>query len=530
MIPNCTVVTSFYKKNIDSSISQDIYIKKIDLLLNLPVYLVFFTEIEFVEIFKLKRKEYGFSDITLIIERKFEGLLKQNNINSESHILSCSKFDFVLNTIDFNPFNTRKFSWLDAFICEKYSHEIILNILNYNNSEKFYIQISDVIDKKFKLIENKKEYYSSYKNVVCGELFTCGAEIGIKILNSLNNNFIKTTDLGFGSGDEMLYLEVLDEFYNDIEKSYVSINNIVKKYLAFHYHKECYDCCKEVLAKDNIFSYSESHMNILFAYYISSFYYKNSESLEIIKQIYNVCKVNPIVNQMFDNNKGFYESQFKFVSGYDKLKLELEKEKLDYVKNKYHNLCYNKTNINEHLPTLYKYASDCESVFETGVGGVISSWAFSYGLLNNGKEKKQLFMNDKKYCNINELLKNTKNTTLKIDYEWVSNLQLEVKQNYDIIFIDTWHIYGQLKRELKKFSQFTNKYIIIHDTTVDEIYGETIRNGWNAEQQSIESGFPIEEITCGLWKAIEEFLVDNSEWKIKERYYNNNGLTILEKI
>ena len=115
MIPDCTVITCFYKKNIDSSISQDIHLKKIELLLKLPVYLVFFTENEFVEIFKLKRKEYGFSDITLIIERKFEGLLKQNKINSESHILSCSKFDFVLNTINFNPFNTKKFSWLDSF-------------------------------------------------------------------------------------------------------------------------------------------------------------------------------------------------------------------------------------------------------------------------------------------------------------------------------------------------------------------------------------------------------------------------------
>jgi hypothetical protein len=799
MIPDCTVITCFYKKNIDSSISQDIHLKKIELLLKLPVYLVFFTENEFVEIFKLKRKEYGFSDITLIIERKFEGLLKQNKINSESHILSCSKFDFVLNTINFNPFNTKKFSWLDSFICEKYSHEKILNILNYNNSEKFYIQIPDVIDKKFKLIENKKEYYSSYKNVVCGDFFTCGAEIGIKILNSLNNNFIKTTNLGFGSGDEMLYLEVLDEFYNDIEKSYININinNIVKKYLDFHYHKECYDCCKQILGKENIINYTQNYMDILFSYYISAFYYKYNETIKIIKYIYDVCKINPIINQEFNNKKGFYESQFKFVSGYDNLKLELNledkkiedkknkviisifgcatkpkfkneilkinetwgkrceelgvkvlfflgeektdliddkkyiylknvgndyesasykqnlgfkyiyehfdfdyiytcgtdtylnidkllqyldtldktkdlyigghgdfrkigddyiyfhfggggitltnsiiqklypkldtidnewkqicisknvndlipscdvllayyinkfnceiiknenfyscnykgyswnntyrccsdkikipdiischhmsltefdeyttilksnnyffnyktKQNLYYVKNKYDQLCNNYQNksvdIYEHLQTLYKYASECESVFETGVRGVISSWAFSYGLLNNGKERKQLFMNDISKCDNMELLENTKNTTLKIDYEWINNLHLEVKQNYDIVFIDTWHIYGQLKRELKKLSKFSNKYIIMHDTTVDEIYGETIRNGWNAEQQSIDSGFPIEEIKCGLWKAIEEFLVDNSEWKIKERYYNNNGLTILEKI
>ena len=211
-----------------------------------------------------------------------------------------------------------------------------------------------------------------------------------------------------------------------------------------------------------------------------------------------------------------------------------QKTDLDYVKDKYENLCKvignHNIDIYEHLPTLYKYASECESIFETGVRGVISSWSFAYGLLNNGKERKQLFMNDISKCNNMELLEKTKNTTLKIDYEWINNLELKVKQNYDIVFIDTWHIYGQLKRELANLSKFTNKYIIMHDTTVDEIYGETIRNGWNAEQQSIDSGFPIEEIKCGLWKAIEEFLVDNSEWKIKERYYNNNGLTILEKI
>lgn len=39
----------------------------------------------------------------------------------------------------------------------------------------------------------------------------------------------------------------------------------------------------------------------------------------------------------------------------------------------------------------------------------------------------------------------------------------------------------------------------MHDTTVDEIYGETIRCYMNAEEQSIESGIPVEEINKGLW-------------------------------
>jgi hypothetical protein len=41
-----------------------------------------------------------------------------------------------------------------------------------------------------------------------------------------------------------------------------------------------------------------------------------------------------------------------------------------------------------------------------------------------------------------------------------------------------------LKRELAKFAPNTNKYIIMHDTTVDEIYGETIRTGMNSKQQT----------------------------------------------
>lgn len=185
--------------------------------------------------------------------------------------------------------------------------------------------------------------------------------------------------------------------------------------------------------------------------------------------------------------------------------------------------------INEHLYTLSKYASECESVFETGVRGCISSWALIHGLLKNNKPKKKLFMNDINKCDIQKLLDDTKDLSIKIEYEWKNNLELDIKEKYDMIFIDTWHVYGQLKRELNKFAPFTNKYIIMHDTTVDEWLGETIRMGWNPIQQSIDSGFPIEEITKGLWPAIDEFLRSNNEWVLHERYVNNNGLTILRR-
>jgi hypothetical protein len=186
--------------------------------------------------------------------------------------------------------------------------------------------------------------------------------------------------------------------------------------------------------------------------------------------------------------------------------------------------------IMEHLMTLYKYAKECDSVFETGVRGCVSSWAFLKGLLDGDRtNKKKLFLNDITTCYIDGLLSISKNFDIEITYEWKNNLLLEFNQTYDITFIDTWHVYGQLKRELDKFSKITNKYIIMHDTTIDEIYGETIRQGLNAEKQSKESGIPIEEINKGLWPAITDFLQNNPEWYIKERFTNNNGLTILSR-
>ena len=58
---------------------------------------------------------------------------------------------------------------------------------------------------------------------------------------------------------------------------------------------------------------------------------------------------------------------------------------MEYVKRNYEFLCRRPSDINEHLPTLFAYTTDCESVVELGVRGCVSSWAFLYGLLNNNK-------------------------------------------------------------------------------------------------------------------------------------------------
>lgn len=203
---------------------------------------------------------------------------------------------------------------------------------------------------------------------------------------------------------------------------------------------------------------------------------------------------------------------------------------MEKIKNKYNILCNKSSDINEHLPTLYKYATECESIIECGVRRCVSSWAFTYGLLNNNKVNKTFLLNDITDCDINELLINTKEFDINIKFIKCSNLILEVDHNYDLVFIDTWHVYGQLKRELNKFNKITNKYIIMHDTTIDEIFSESVRNKHDINNKMEEFNFTYDEVILGLGKAIDEFLLENSNWKIKEKYVNNNGLTVLEKI
>jgi len=188
--------------------------------------------------------------------------------------------------------------------------------------------------------------------------------------------------------------------------------------------------------------------------------------------------------------------------------------------------CKSVSDINEHLPILSGLASECESVIELGVRGVVSSWAFAHGLKRGGR----MFMNDLDDCVVNEFIRVAK-AEKDIDATFVkgNDLEIELPPKSDILFIDTWHVYGQLKRELARYESLASKYIVLHDTTVDGEKGESLRMGMNILEQSNQTGIPVDEITKGLWPAVEEFLVAFPHWILKERLINNNGLTILTR-
>jgi hypothetical protein len=213
---------------------------------------------------------------------------------------------------------------------------------------------------------------------------------------------------------------------------------------------------------------------------------------------------------------------------------------MDVIIKKFRGLCNTASDINEHLPTLFRYAKQCNSAIELGVRGCISSWAIAAGLLENKNGiRKRMFMNDTQACQIGEFIDAVEPLNIDVKYEWKNDLEVQFEKGemYDLVFIDTWHVYGQIKRELAKYSAVCSKYIIMHDTTVDEIDGETVRQyGYNyqhaysvATELAAQSGIPREEILKGMWWGIQEFLAANPEWYIKDRYFNNNGLMVLAR-
>ena len=355
MIPDCTLTTACFDLTKYNKFSRDknTTLNNIKSLLEVPCYLVIYTDIYFYSyIFELRKKynsmtHYIITDLESLNTFKYLKKIKENRIKyhptkdertcAETHLLCSSKFDLVLNTIDTNPFNTTKFGWIDSNvglnfskICVNYKHNMLLKLLKQCNENKFYLQILNACDPK--LLLDLQSYYSQYRWVVCGCLFIAPKEMGIKILTKLNDIFIKHTMEGYGHGEEMYYLELLYSHKEDLHVSYGDykhiLNNfirptecieyidyVVTRFLDNKQYNECIQCCETVIKEYDNFEIEINYVlyfKLLFNYYISCFYVNKDKCKEIIVKIYQLIDINDSVNEYYNRNKDFYDSQFKF--------------------------------------------------------------------------------------------------------------------------------------------------------------------------------------------------------------------------
>lgn len=175
------------------------------------------------------------------------------------------------------------------------------------------------------------------------------------------------------------------------------------------------------------------------------------------------------------------------------------------------------SDINEHLPTLKKYAHECEHITEMGVRTGVSIWA-----LLAAKPLKLIAYDVVKDPGIDQIERCAKDCNINFQFEKKDVLKIEIEKT-DLLFIDTLHTYEQLRRELNLHADKVRKYIILHDTITFGERGEQVYSHASDIARSDVSG-------KGLKYALAEFLDANNKWRIKEAFANNNGLTVLERI
>ncbi|MBX9924457.1 MAG: class I SAM-dependent methyltransferase [Rhabdochlamydiaceae bacterium] len=198
------------------------------------------------------------------------------------------------------------------------------------------------------------------------------------------------------------------------------------------------------------------------------------------------------------------------------------------LKNQYDLHCNLPSDINEHLPTLRRIASECQSVVEIGVRSVVSSWGLIQGLSENPNLPHTYLGVDIGYppAHIFKLVKElTEANNISFDFWAENDMNIEIEST-DLLFLDTLHIYAQLTYELETFSPKARKYIIMHDTSQTFEYRDCLSyTGDYSEYPSF-----IDRNKHGLWVAVQDFLARHPEWVLHERYANNNGLSVLKRV
>lgn len=167
--------------------------------------------------------------------------------------------------------------------------------------------------------------------------------------------------------------------------------------------------------------------------------------------------------------------------------------------------------MTEHMPTLLRYASECDHIIEMGVRYVVSTWAFLLA------KPKKLISYDiappsrfDASIQIEDIVEAARLNGTEFVFILDNTLTVTIEET-DLLFIDTLHNYSQLKYELLYHGNKARKYIIMHDTHTYGYYGEMLD-------------------PKGLVPAIDEFLEANPHWRRKEVFENCNGLTVLERV
>ena len=179
------------------------------------------------------------------------------------------------------------------------------------------------------------------------------------------------------------------------------------------------------------------------------------------------------------------------------------------------------SDINEHFPAIIKYGQECDHITEMGVRSICSTWGWLACNPKDGLYSYDLYHPSTWQGDLQSVYDTAEAYEIKFKFTEANVLNIDIEPT-DLLFLDTWHVYDQLKAELARHHKQVKKYICLHDTTSFAHHGEatTSHHDWHGELTQGK----------GLWDAVTEFLEEYSnEWELEHRFENNNGFTILKR-
>ena len=102
------------------------------------------------------------------------------------------------------------------------------------------------------------------------------------------------------------------------------------------------------------------------------------------------------------------------------------------------------SDINEHLPTIIKYGQECDHITEMGVRSVLSTWGWLAAAPKTKLISYDLHNPSRWDGNIKEVEETAKAYGISFEFIEANVLEIDIEET-DLLFIDTWHHYNQLK-------------------------------------------------------------------------------------
>lgn len=245
------------------------------------------------------------------------------------HLITCNKIHLVVDAIMRNPFNTNKFGFIDCNVLMKMKVPVqTLDELLDHDITKFHIMAIGAVDDKL----SYEQLYATYRYVVSGGFFLCTKEHGLKVADLFHQEFINTTNAGYGHGEEMIYTKIINNHFDLFELSYGDysecVTNIFKvmrnhdyvfnycvlKYSDFKWYERLKHCCRVML---NSPINGTLRFKVLYYLYIAYYWQKDATGVrDTINMMDALVKSNDEAMTEYKRDPQFYINNLSYASSY----------------------------------------------------------------------------------------------------------------------------------------------------------------------------------------------------------------------